>query len=351
MPRAWVCGLHLRWDGVRQRPQHVLSRIAREVPVVVVEEPFAAPDDGERVLRDGGVTIVRPLRRRGWSPPFADERAIAAARSIVGPGPAGVWLYTPAMRALADAFAAAPLVYDVMDDLAQFDVAPPGIADDDRIVVERADLIFTGGRSLHARRAALGPHVHCEPSGVELERFAVDVFEHPLTAALRGPVFGYAGVIDERIDVELVTALADAFPNGHVVLVGPVFKLDPRRLPHRANVHLTGAVPYDALPSWLAGFDVALMPFARNRATELISPTKTLEYFAARRPVVSTPIADVVAEFSDAAYVADGPEAFVAAVRAALDAPAERIARGFAHAEVRTWDAIVTRMLDAVAAL
>ncbi len=350
-PRAWVCGLHLRWDGVRQRPQHLLSRIAREVPVIVVEEPFAAPEDGEHVFRDGGVTVVRPLRERGWAPPFADERAIACAREIAGPGPAGVWLYTPAMRALADAFDGGPLVYDVMDELAQFDVAPAGIAEDERAVSERADLIFTGGRSLYARRAALGPKVRCEPSGVELERFAADVFEHPLTAGLRGPVFGYAGVVDERIDVALLAALADAFPDGHVVLVGPVFKLDPVRLPHRANVHLTGAVPYDALPSWLAGFDVALMPFARNRATELISPTKTLEYFAARRPVVSTPIADVVAEFSDAAYLADGPEAFVDAARRALEAPPERIACGVAHARARTWDAVAARMLDALAAL
>lgn len=193
--------------------------------------------------------------------------------------------------------------------------------------------------------------MHCEPSGVEFARFAADVAPHPLPAALGGPVFGYVGVVDERLDPALITALADAFPHGHIVLVGPVVKIDPARLPRRTNVHFTGGVPYDSLPSWLAGFDVALMPFARNRATEFISPTKTLEYFAAGLPVVSTGIADVVAEFGDTAYIADGEDAFVAAARAALNAEPQRLARGVEYARARTWDAIAQRMQDAIASL
>jgi UDP-galactopyranose mutase len=351
IPRAFVAGLHLRWDGVRQRPHHLLSRIAHEVPVVVIEEPFLAAEDRDVVWRDGGVTVIRPLRRRGWSPPLVDDDAIATARALLGPGPAGVWLYTPMMDRLADAFSAAPLVYDVMDELAQFDFAPSGIAERDRALLARADLVFTGGRSLHAKRAGLGTRVRCEPSGVELERFSADVTPHPLPASLRGPVFGYVGVVDERLDPTLIEALADAFSDGHVVLVGPVVKIDPLRMPRRANVHLTGGVHYDALPSWLAGFDVALMPFARNRATEYISPTKTLEYFAAGLPVVSTRIADVEAEFADTVFLADGLEAFVAAAQAALAADPARIARGREHARARTWDAIARRMRDALASL
>jgi glycosyltransferase involved in cell wall biosynthesis len=351
LPRAFVAGSHLRWDGVRQRPHHLLARIAREVPVVVIEEPFAAAEDRDDVRQYGAVTVIRPLRRRGWSLPLVDEAAIATARALVGPGPAGVWLYTPMMDALADAFAAAPLVYDVMDELAQFDFAPEGMAERDRALLARADLVFTGGRSLYAKRAALGPRVRCEPSGVELEHFSADVAPHPLPAGLRGPVFGYVGVIDERLDIDLIAAVADAFPDGHVVLVGPVVKIEPIRVPRRANIHLTGGVRYDALPSWLAGFDVALMPFARNRATEFISPTKTLEYFAAGLPVVSTAISDVVAEFADTVLVGDGPAAFVAAARAALAAEPGRIARGREHARARTWDAIALRMHDALASL
>jgi glycosyltransferase involved in cell wall biosynthesis len=186
--------------------------------------------------------------------------------------------------------------------------------------------------------------VHCHPSGVEFERFAADVGPHPLAAMLSAPVLAYVGVIDERLDYELIAALADAFPKGHVILAGPVVKVDPARLPQRPNVHYTGRLQYSALPSLLAGVDVALMPFAINRATASISPTKTLEYFAARRPVVSTPIADVVAAYSDVAYIAAGADAFIAAVRAALRTPAERIDRGVAAAADQTWDAVFARM-------
>jgi glycosyltransferase involved in cell wall biosynthesis len=351
IPEIFVAGLHLRWDGVWQRPHQVLSRVAREVPVVVVEEPHAAFEDRDDVRTDRNLTIVRPLRRRGWSLPLLDDATIATVRTIVGSARPGAWLYTPMMLDLADAFEARPVVYDVMDELAQFDFAPEGMAENERALLESADLVFTGGRSLYAKRTAIGTKVRCEPSGVEFERFAAEVAPHPVPSQLRGPVFGYVGVIDERLDIDLIVALANAFPNGHVVLVGPVLKLDPSRLPRRANVHLTGAVPYDSLPSWLAGFDIALMPFARNRATEFISPTKTLEYFAAAKPVVSTGIADVVAEFGDTAYIADGTEAFVAAARDALAASPKRIARGVAHAHSRTWDAIAARMIDAVEAL
>jgi glycosyltransferase involved in cell wall biosynthesis len=351
LPAVFVAGLHLRWDGVWQRPHQILSRVARTVPVVIVEEPLGAHEDRDDVRVDGAVTIVRPLRRRGWAPPLLDAATIATARGVAPAKPIGAWLYTPMMLALVDALDARPLVYDVMDELAQFDLAPDGMAENERALLERADLVFAGGRSLYAKRAALGAKVRCEPSGVEFERFSADVAPHPLPAELRWPVFGYVGVVDERLDLELIAGLADAFPGGHVVLVGPVVKLDPARLPRRTNLHLTGGMPYDALPSWLAGFDVALMPFARNRATEFISPTKTLEYFAAGKPVVSTGITDVVAEFADAAFIADGADAFVAAARAALSPAPERVARGVAHARARTWDAIAARMIDAVAAL
>jgi glycosyltransferase involved in cell wall biosynthesis len=351
LPERFVAGLHLRWDGVWQRPHHLLSRLARAVPVIVVEEPFRSPEDRDEVRIDGDVTVVRPLRRRGWSWPLLDAQTIATVGEVSGRARTGAWLYTPMLRELVAAFDAQPVIYDVMDELAQFDGSPDGMRENERALLERADLVFTGGRSLHAARAGLGSKVRCEPSGVEFSRFRADVAPHPVTAQLRGPVLGYVGVVDERVDVALIAALADAFPEGHVVLVGPVFKLDPARLPRRANVHLAGAVPYDALPSRLAGFDVALMPFARNRATEFISPTKTLEYFAAGLPVVSTAITDVVAEFGDTAYIADGADAFIAAVRTALSASPERIARGVAHAHARSWDAIAARMIDAVAAL
>lgn len=353
VPRCFVAGLHLRWDGVWQRPHHLLKRIARHLPVVVVEEPFGGTDDRDAVTRDGSVTVIRPIRRRGWSLPLVDAQAIATARECAGAadGAVGVWLYTPMMLELADAFAARPLVFDCMDELAAFDGAPTGIADRDRALVKRADLVFAGGTSLYERRKSAGAKVHCYPSGVEFERFAADTAPHPLPAELRSPVFGYVGVIDERIDFTLVDALSAAFPDGHVVLVGPVVKIDPAGLPRRANVHFTGIQPYASLPSFLRGIDVAIMPFARNRATENISPTKTLEYFAAGCPVVSTPIADVVRSYADVVFVADGAAAFVGAATAALRPDPDRSARAAAAARAQGWDAIAERMWHAVTGL
>lgn len=347
-PQAFVAGLHLRWDGVRQRPQHLLSRLARQVPVVVVEEPFPAGEDRDDVRAIDGLTVVRPLRRRGWAPPFVDDEAVATVRVLLGARRAGVWLYTPMMSELIDAFGATPVVVDVMDELAAFDHAPAGIADRERALLTRADLVFTGGRTLYAGRRGYGAKVHEFASGVEFERFNAPVAPLPAVAMLRGPVLAYVGVIDERLDYPLIAALADALPAAQIVLAGPVVKVAPSVLPLRTNVHFTGALPYASLPSLLAGVDVALMPFARNRATASISPTKTLEYLAAGVPVVSTPIADVVAAYGDAVAIADGPEAFAAAVRTALAAPVELRARGVELARAHGWDAIFERMWSEV---
>jgi UDP-galactopyranose mutase len=350
VPEVVVAGLHLRWDGVWQRPQQLLTRLAQRVPVIVIEEPFAAAEDRDEVQTFGALTVIRPLRKRGWSLPLVDAQAIATARALAGDRACGVWLYTPMMTELIDAFAATPVVYDVMDDLAQFDFAPEGMREREGALLERADVVFTGGRTLYDRRRNYGAKVECHPSGVELERFAAQVGPHPIPALLRGPVFGYTGVIDERLDYTLIAALADGLPAAHVIMAGPVVKVDPALLPQRPNVHYTGRLPYATLPSLLAGVDVALMPFAINRATASISPTKTLEYFAAGKAVVSTPIADVVAAYATIVYIADGADAFVAAARSALAAPPERLARGYAAAADQTWDAIFARMWSALAA-
>ncbi len=337
-------------DFKKVKDQMLRMLTNRGQPVIVVEEPYGAAVDRDEVWREGDLTVIRPLRRRGWGEPLLDAQALATARALAGSRRCGAWLYTPMMSELIEAFAASPVVYDAMDDLANFDFAPSGMREREAALLERADVVFAGGRTLYENRRAYGAKVHCHPSGVELARFAADTGPHPLAAMLSAPVLAYAGVIDERVDYRLLAALADAFSGGHVILAGPVVKIDPARLPQRKNVHYTGRLAYDALPSLLAGVDVTLMPFAINRATASISPTKTLEYFAARRPVVSTPIADVVAAFGEVAYIADGSEAFIAAVHAALNAPPERIGRGFAIAAGQTWDAVFARMWDELTA-
>jgi glycosyltransferase involved in cell wall biosynthesis len=336
-----VVGSHLRFDGVRQRPQQILTRLARRLPILFVEEPFVGEDDREIETYVDGIDVLRPVRAAYAHE--VDARTIAAVRAWTGARRPLVWLYTPMMQALADAFPDASVVYDCMDELAAFDFAPAAMRERERQLLARATLVFCGGPSLYAARRDLGPQVRLFASGVEFEHFNAPVAPHPLFAALGRPVFGYAGVIDERIDVPSLDALAAR--DSEVVLVGPLAKIDPASLPRRTNVHFTGRRPYAELPALLAGMDVAIMPFAANAATRYISPTKTPEYLAARKPVVSTPVADVMANYGEVVTVAAAGEDFAAAcvATAARPEPA-RIERGAALARLAGWNEIVARM-------
>lgn len=342
-----VAGSQLRFDGVRQRPHHILTRIARSVPVLYVEEPFLAREDSDRIVVEGSVSVLRPLRVDG-SAMTLDANATRAVREWVGARRPLVWLTTPMMAELADALPNAGVVFDYMDDLASFAQAPAGLREREVALFERARLIFAGGRSLFERCRSYGAKVRLFPSGVEFARFAAvaDARPHPLYERLDRAVCGYAGAIDERIDWDVLRALAER--EVEVVLVGPVLKLERVVLPRRTNVHFTGQIPYGDLPALLAGFDVALMPFARNAATASISPTKTPEYLAAGKPVVSTPIADVVADYTGIVTIAREPEEFARACLAALAPDPDRRQRGVERARAVDWDAIVARMWNDV---
>jgi glycosyltransferase involved in cell wall biosynthesis len=258
-----------------------------------------------------------------------------------------VWLYTPMMLALAEAFCDAPLVYDKMDELAKFAHADPRIASREAFLLRRADIVFTGGRSLHRTVAGRTRDARCYPSGVDVEHFrrGRTMSAHPALDPHRGrPIFGYIGVIDERLDLGLIERLAAARPDAVVALVGPVAKIDERTLPRRENIAYLGKAGYDELPRLLAAFDVALMPFALNEHTENISPTKTLEYLAAGRPVVSTAVPDVVADHADVVHVAASTSDFIDAVSEALRHDRGRQARADAKIALATWDAIASAM-------
>ena len=339
-----VAPLHLRYDAVRQRPHHVLARLGRRLPVLVVEEPLAAAVDASEFETYGGVTRLRPKRRDAGSAPVDDMTLEAIAQWVRGRSPL-LWFYQPMMSAVADRFPAAPVVYDCMDELADFDFAPPDLGRRERALQERALAVFAGGRSLFERRNYLGDKISLFASGVDFEHFAsAATLPRPqMLASLARPVCVYAGAIDERIDFAFIEALAAR--GASVVMAGPVVKIDAARLPRHPNVHFTGPVPYDDLPRLLAGADVAIMPFAHNAATRAISPTKTPEYLAARRPVVSTAVADVRAVFGDVVLFADDPGAFADACFAAARAhDPDKVALGERLARSQSWDDIVTRM-------
>ena len=314
---------HLRWDWVWQRPQHLISRIGRgrrtwfveePLPVAGLAEPRLATEDAGVVTRVWLEVPGTPGSHAGFQDPRA-ESYFARLSALLGvPGDArDVWLYTPMALDLALALVPRLLVYDVMDDLSSFAGAPPELLLRERQALAGASLVFTGGRSIHRGVEGHNPRTFLFPSGVDVEHYAP-------ARRLRPPsrdrhVAGYVGVIDERIDLGLVASLAAALPDWEIRMVGPVCKIDDAALPQAPNVAHLGKQPYESLPDVLAGFDVALMPFALNDATRAISPTKTLEYLAAGLPVVSTRVPDVVADFGAFVSLADDGEGFARACR------------------------------------
>ncbi|MEH3086959.1 MAG: glycosyltransferase [Xylophilus ampelinus] len=347
---------HLRWDFVYQRPQHLLSRIATEFPVLFVEEPVpGAPAARLEEYRPcAGVTVLRMhLTSHGGG--FHEEHLGAMRELLAGYLEAHgiddylLWFYTPMALPLARGLRPRGSVYDCMDELSAFDFAPPALIKLENRLFDKVDLVFTGGRSLYEAKRKRHPQVHCFPSSVDRAHFgASDVADHPDQAALAHPRLGYYGVIDERLDLALLAALADARPDWQFVMVGPVVKIDPARLPVRANIHWMGQRRYDELPSFLAGWDVSLMPFALNASTRFISPTKTLEYLAAGKPVVSTRVRDVADQYAAVVSIADTPDTFVAACEDILRRdPAARqhaTAAGMSVVSNTSWDRTAREM-------
>ena len=327
---------HLRWDFVYQRPQQLLSRMAADRQVIFVEEPMpgAAAPSLERLQPCKGVQVLR-CHVTGNSPGFTDENLPAMktllAQYVAQQGLEQYWLwfYTPMALPLAAGLKPAGVVYDCMDELSAFKNAPPELLLREDQLFGMADLVFTGGYSLYEAKSQRHPQVSCFPSSVDAAHYArpqqsrMDGFAGDET---KPPRLGYCGVIDERIDIELITALADARPDWHLVMVGPVVKIDPATLPQRANIEWLGQRDYADLPGLIHSWDVCLMPFALNESTRFISPTKTLEYLAAGCPVVSTPIRDVVTSYPHIVAIADNSHNFVAACAAALNRSPEKVA-------------------------
>jgi len=310
-----------------------MSRLAQTRPVLFIEEPVgnAAADGWERSEPSRGLCVYRPRLRGdvgdldGFDPKYT-ERMIALLEQLVmheGICRHTAWLYTPRALQMAHALAPEVVVYDCMDELANFRNASPDLPVLERELLRQADVVFTGGPSLYRAKKNLHPKVFCFPSSVDVEHFSKGRSGGVVAAdmePLPRPRLGYYGVIDERFDASLIDAAARAHPEWQLVLVGPVVKIDVAELPRHDNIHYVGPRPYKDLPRYLAGWDVCLLPFALNDATRFISPTKTLEYMAAEHPIVTTSIRDVVGPYSDVVHVGDGPDEFVAACEQALDA-------------------------------
>lgn len=352
-----LCFSHLRWNLVFQRPQHLMTRFARELRVFFVEEPVLGNGSGPSLHLErtpDGVTVVTPHLAHGDGPDMdaAIQRDLLARlleeQDIRRPI---LWYYTPMALAFSEGLPAAATVYDCMDELAAFAGAPPALLERERELFRRADIVFTGGHRLYEAKRAHHPQVHAFPSSVDVEHFrrARDTLAEPADQArIPRPRIGHYAVLDERLDTDLLAAVADARPDWQLVLVGPVVKIRPESLPRRPNIHYLGPKPYGELPAYLAGWDATFMPFALNEATRFISPTKTPEYLAAGRPVVSTPIRDVVRSWGERGLVqiAATPEEAVAALETALagEGRAAWLAEVDRTLATTSWDETFARM-------
>ncbi len=359
-----ICLSHLRWDFVFQRPQHLMTRCAQDRRVFYVEEPIydVGLSSPRLDVRPGAVTVLVPHLPEPTPPAAATcmQRALLdefLARESVDDFIA--WYYTPMALAFTDHLRPAATVYDCMDELSAFKGAPVLLKEQEAQLLRHADLVLTGGQSLFEAKRHQHANIHAFPSSVDAAHFARArhaTADRADQQDIPRPRLGFFGVIDERMDLALIDGVAAARPDWHIVMLGPVVKIDAETLPRRANIHYLGSRSYDELPLYIAGWDVALMPFARNEATRFISPTKTPEYMAAGRPVVSTSIRDVVRPYAQRGLVriADDVEAFVRACAAAMaEDAAERTRQADAFLRHTSWDGTwrrIQRLMDDVQA-
>jgi len=345
-----ICFSHLRWDFVWQRPQHLMTRASHSRRVWFVEEPETVDGRGSfldvrNVTPSLSVVVPKLSGSLGASQSRAiQQQLLAELVEACRPLPPVHWYYTPMFREVTEGLLAGAVVFDCMDELSAFAGAPPDLLAREAELLAVCDLVFTGGASLYEAKRGRHPRTFMFPSCVDVAHFQTargTLPDHFAQESLSRPRVGFAGVIDERLDRELLERVAALRPHYAFVLIGPVVKISQDVLPRAGNLHYLGMQAYQDLPRFLAHWDVAILPFARNASTRFISPTKTPEYLAAGRPVVSTSINDVVKPFGDRGLVqiADDPEAFAACLDVALQPEAsgwlEQVDR---HLATLSWD-------------
>ena len=388
---------HLRWDFVYQRPQHLLSRLAKYYRVLFFEEPMRGKQTPflQRFTPCPNVEVLRPhttVDAVGFHDDQLPELKPLLAEYLrdFSIDDYLVWFYTPMALPLLAELEPRAVIYDCMDELSAFKGAPRQMVQRESALLKRAHLVLTGGPSLYEAKRGFHSNVHCFPSAVDADHFSARTATRngvsggvssphitmPVVSsseAMQGkpsewqqdaermhsqidrPRLGFFGVIDERFDADLIAAVADAAPDWQLVMVGPVVKIDPASLPKCANVHWLGQQPYEVLPHLVAQWDVCLLPFARNESTRFISPTKTLEYMAAEKPIVSTPIHDVIRLYSDSVAIADTAGEFISACTRALSetepARRQRIERMRKHIGRCTWNATASQIVAEIEAV
>lgn len=357
LPKNIICFSHLRWDFVFQRPQHLMTRLAKHFNIYYVEEPILdTSGDAYYTYHDrGDLQVVVP-----HLPKDIDEQTInAQLKTLLNSflkekslAEYSFWYYTPMALEFSRKHQPDLTIYDCMDELSAFKFAPQALKELEKELLKKADIVFTGGQSLYEAKKEQHFNIHPFPSSIDKKHFqtARDI-RNKLKASEKNEVkLGFYGVIDERFDIELIKGIADARPNWQIILVGPVVKIDPAQLPANKNIHYPGSKTYEELPGYLAKWDIALIPFLLNESTKFISPTKTPEYLAAGVPVVSTPIRDVINPYGKHKLVkiASNANEFVAAIDEQLAEVDKKrwLAKVDEFLSQNSWDNTCSRMLN-----
>ncbi len=354
---------HLRWEGVWQRPQQFLSRLSKRHKILFNEGPLLRDSNDAptyELIEVKEYPNVTVMRTHFPSSRFQDGAWVDAERlrllkeamtELRGEFDQPMqWFYDPmAAPCFIGKINERAVVYDCMDELSQFKFAPPEIKKREQTLLAAADVVFAGGRKMWLSKSRYNDNAHFYGCGVDVKHFAkarASETQIPVDiASVKRPILGYFGVVDERLDYDLIARLADANRDWSIVMVGPVVKVDPNTLPKRSNIKWLGRREYADLPNYTKAFDICMMPFALNEATEYINPTKALEYMATGKPIVSTAVPDVVSNFSEVVNVAVSPECFVEMCQRALVNPDEEtIARGLKMADNNQWESIVAKL-------
>ena len=323
-----ICFSHLRWNFVYQRPQHLLSRFSKIIRFFYIEEPVFdnGPEHYQVTNTAQNTWIILPHLNQALS----EDEIIIRQRKLLTAFLEDMriekyifWYYTPMSLSFSKNFHPELIVYDCMDELSAFKFAPQSLKDNEKELLQKADLVFTGGHSLYEAKKHLHDSIYAFPSSIDKDHFSRargNDIEPADQSGISSPKIGFYGVIDERLNIELIRDVAAQKPEWNFIIIGPVVKIDPGTLPRFSNIYYLGSKSYQELPSYLSGWQVAMIPFALNESTRFISPTKTPEYLAAGKPVVSTSIQDVVHDYGDTGFVhiADTPEDFITAVNSEL---------------------------------
>jgi len=360
-----ICFSHLRWGFVFQRPNHLLSRFSKHQRVFFIEEPVF--HDGEDKLHienfNENLYVVTPHIKHGLSENDVHARQRKFINSLFSNMQVNrylSWYYTPMALPFTEHLTPELVVYDCMDELSAFKFAPPELTIKEKELFKKADIVFTGGHSIYESKKNAHHNIYPFPSSIDKHHFGIarNTKNDPADQAhIPHPRFGFFGVVDERFDIELLDGVAKARPDWHFVILGPVVKIDPATLPKYDNVHYLGGKKYEELPSYIAGWDIATIPFAMNESTKFISPTKTPEYLAAGKPVISTPIKDVVSPYGDnkLVHIVNNAEEFIKA--AELELKKKRKAQWLKKVDEflafnswdRTWSQMVRNIEDTLA--